>query len=204
MELWDDRSLIAKANNVVTWELGFVDGVNPRSLHIWCTWWTVGDESDGVVDGDIYYCDMIFLTWISKHKKKDLYAVHGSFLFMGVCHTTMEDLFMGPIIIFLSLHGKNFFFEFIDFPTQYFHALTISLQWISPQKGKLFFRLHGTFLANYYDGDSHIFYEFRQVFCYFLYAQLIHPTIYYLLVDVVTYRTSHLSRNNLPRYCLKL
>ena len=28
----------------------------------------VGDESDGVVDGDIYYHDMIFLTWISKYK----------------------------------------------------------------------------------------------------------------------------------------
>ena len=41
-----------------------------------------------------YYRDVIFLTWISKHKKGDLDAAYDSFLFMGVCHTTMEDLFM--------------------------------------------------------------------------------------------------------------
>ena len=42
--------------------------------------WQVEYESDGVVDGDIYYHDMIFLTWISKHKKKALHAKLGSFL----------------------------------------------------------------------------------------------------------------------------
>ena len=55
----------------------------------------VRDESDGVVDGDIYYYDMIFLNWISKNKKKALHVAHGSFLsihqgFMEIYHTTME------------------------------------------------------------------------------------------------------------------
>ena len=48
-----------------------------------------GGESDEVVDGDIYYRDVIFLTWISKHKKEDPYAAHDSFLFMRVCYATM-------------------------------------------------------------------------------------------------------------------
>ena len=72
-----------------------------------------GGESDGVMDGDIYYHDMIFLTWISKHKKKYLHAAYDSFLFMGVCHTTMEGLFMDLIIILLSVHGNNFFFHLL-------------------------------------------------------------------------------------------
>ena len=55
-----------------------------------------GGESDQVVDGNIYYIDMIFLTWISKHKKEGIHRAHCSFIFMGVCHTTMEDLFMDP------------------------------------------------------------------------------------------------------------
>ena len=59
------------------------------------------DESDGVVDGDIYYQGVIFLTWVSKHKKEDLHAAHGTFLFIGVCPTTMENLFMDPYIILL-------------------------------------------------------------------------------------------------------
>ena len=91
-----------------------------------------GDEKDGVVDGDIYYCDVFLLTWISKHKRKDLHTTHDSFLFMRVCHTTMESLFMDPIILLLSVHGKNIEFAFIDFLTQYFHSLTISIQCISP------------------------------------------------------------------------
>ena len=86
-----------------------------------------GGENDGVVDGIIYYRDMIFLTWISKHKKDDLHAAYDSFLFMGVCHTTMEDLFMYICIILLSTHGKNIAFAYIDYLTQYFHYLTISI-----------------------------------------------------------------------------
>ena len=86
-----------------------------------------GGESDEVVDGNIYYCDMFFLTWISKHKKEDPHAAHGSFLFMGVCQITMENLFMDPCIILLSVHGKNIVFASIDYLTQYLHSLTISV-----------------------------------------------------------------------------
>ena len=99
---------------------------------------------------------------------------------------------------------RIFFFSFIDFSIQYLHALTISLQCIALQRGKFFFRLHGPFLASYYDGYNHLLYDFGQFFGCFLYAQLIHSAIYYLLVYVMTYTTSHLSRNNLPCYFLKL
>ena len=84
-----------------------------------------GGENDGVVDGDIYYCDMLFLTWISKPKKEDSNAAYDSFLFMRICHTTMESLFSDPIIILLSVHGKNISFAFIDFLKQYLHTLII-------------------------------------------------------------------------------
>ena len=43
-----------------------------------------GGESDRVVDGNIYYRYMIFLTWVSKNKEEDVPTTHGSFLFMGV------------------------------------------------------------------------------------------------------------------------
>ena len=87
----------------------------------------IGDESDGVVDGDIYYHDMIFLTWIFKHNKKYFHVAHSSFFFMGVYHTTMEGSFMDLIIILLLLHGKNCVFSLIDYLTQDFHSLTISI-----------------------------------------------------------------------------
>jgi len=84
-----------------------------------------GGENDGVVYGFIYYCGMFFLTWISKHKKEDLHAAHGSFLFMGVCKTTMENLFMDPCIIFISAHGKNIIFASMDYLTKHLDTLTI-------------------------------------------------------------------------------
>ena len=51
----------------------------------------VGDESDGVVDREIYYHYMIFLTWISKHKKKYL---HGSMAYHygGLIHRSCYHL----------------------------------------------------------------------------------------------------------------
>ena len=76
-----------------------------------------GGDNDEVMDENIYYKDVIFLTWISKHKKGDLHAAHGSFLFMGVCHTTMEELFTYICIILLSTHGKNIIFASMDFLT---------------------------------------------------------------------------------------
>ena len=95
------------------------------------------------------------------------------------------------------------FFAFIDYLTQYLHSLTISIQCIAPQEGKPLFGLHGQFSANIYDEDSHTLYGFGQVLYYFLYSQLIYKSIYILLVDVMTYTTSSLLRNNLPCYFLK-
>ena len=75
-------------------------------------------KDDRVVDGDIYYGDMFFLTWASKHEKEDLHAAHSSFLFMDAYQTTMEDSFMDPCVILLPAYGKNFFFPIIDWLTQ--------------------------------------------------------------------------------------
>ena len=125
------------------------------------------------MDGDIYYCDMFFLVWISKHKRKELHAAHDSFLFMGVCITPMEDLFMDPCIILLSIHGKNLVFEFI-----YLHILTISMQCISPQEGKFFILLHGQHWAKLYDGDIHLLCGLGQVFYHCMYVHFMCPTIY--------------------------
>ena len=111
------------------------------------------------MDGNIYYIDMIFLTWISKHKKGDLPAAYDSFLFM-------EGLFMDPIIILLSIHGENIDFSFIDFLKHYLHTLTISIQCIAPQEGKLFIELHGQHWAKLYDGDNHILYGLGQLFSF--------------------------------------
>jgi len=35
--------------------------------------------------------DVLFLSWVSKHGEEDLHAELGSFLFMGVCQTIIED-----------------------------------------------------------------------------------------------------------------
>lgn len=52
-----------------------------------------GDESDGLMDGDIYYQDMIFLTWIFKHKKRDLHVALVGFLSMHLdaYHSLLEE-----------------------------------------------------------------------------------------------------------------
>ena len=122
------------------------------------------------MDGLICYCGMFSLNWIYRHEKGDFHAAYGSFLFIWVCHTTMEDSSMDLVTIFLSLHGKNSIFAFIDCSTQYLHALTISLQCIALQRGKFFFRLHGLFVASYYDGDNHLRYDLGQVCGYYLRA----------------------------------
>ena len=121
------------------------------------------------MDGDIYYCNMFFLTWISKPKKKGLHATHGSFLFMGVCQNTMEDLFMDPCIILLPVHGEKFVVESIDFLKKYLHALTISMQCIAPQECELSIWLHGQFWANLYDGDNHLSYDLGKVCFSYIY-----------------------------------
>ena len=86
-----------------------------------------GGEIDRVVDGLIGCCGMFSLTWMSKHKKEDFHGACDSFLFILVCHTTMEDSYMDLATILLPSHGKNYIFALIDFSTQYLYTLTISL-----------------------------------------------------------------------------
>ena len=145
---------------------------------------------------------MVFLTWISKYKEGDLHAAYGSFLFMGMCHTTMEESYIYICIILLSTHGKNIIFASMDYLTKYLDSLTIHIQCIAPQKGKLFIELHGQHWARWYDGDNHILYGLRQVLN-FMYDQLMYLAICYLSVDVMTYIIIHVTKNNLPCNFLK-
>ena len=147
---------------------------------------------------------MISLIWVSRHKGEDLHAAYELFLFIGICSITMESSPKDPVTFLLPLHGKNYVYAFTDCSIQYLHALTFSLQCISLQRGKFFFRLHGLFLASYHDGYNHLLYDLGQVCGYFLRDQLTYPAIYYLLVGVMTYIASHLSRGHLPYHCLKL
>ena len=64
-----------------------------------------GGDIGRVVDGLNCYYGMFSLTWISKHEKEDFHGACGSFLFIWVCHTTMEDSYMEFVTILLSLHG---------------------------------------------------------------------------------------------------
>ena len=135
----------------------------------------VGDDSDGVVVGDIYFHDMIFLTLISRHKKKDLHAAHDSFLssHMETYQTIMERFsweisLMDLITSFPTVHGKSCVFVIIYHLTKYFHSLAIYIQCIAPQEGKFLFGLHGLSKTKIYDGYSHFLYGFGQVLCYYL------------------------------------
>ena len=95
--------------------------------------------------------------------------------------------------------GEKFVFAFIDCLIQYLHTLTISMQCIAPQEGKLFIWLHGQFWAKLYDGDNHLLCGLGQELYHFMYVQL----MYYSLVYVITYIINHVLRNNLPCNFLK-
>lgn len=157
-----------------------------------------------MVDGLIGCCGILSLTWVSKNKKEDYHGVCDSLLFGLICHTTMEDSSMDLVTILLPSHVKNFVFALIDCSSLYLYTLTMSLQCISLQRGKLSFGLHGPSLASYYDGDSHLMYDPRQVYGCFLCAQLTYSSIYYLLVGVMAYTASHMLRDHLPYPFLKL
>ena len=163
-----------------------------------------GGEIDRVVDGLIGCYGMLSLTWMSKHKKEDFHGACDSLLFRLICHTTMEDSSMDIFTILLPSHGKNFVVALIDCSPLNLYTLTMSLQCIALQRGKVLFRLHGLFLASYYDGEKHLMYDPGQVYGCFLYAQLTYSAIYYFLVGVMTYKGRHLSRDNFPYHFLKL
>ena len=133
-----------------------------------------------MVDGDIYYCDVLFFTWVSKHEEEDLHAALGSFPFMGVCQTIIEDSFMGPCIFLLPTYGESFCL----------HPLTFFWQCIAPQEGKLFIELHILHWAKLYDGDSHFLCGLGKRCFSYMYVHLIHMI-------------NHVTRNNFPCILLK-
>ena len=118
-----------------------------------------GGEKDEVEDGVIYYYATFFLTWIPKYEKKDLLAAPSSFLFMGACQKNMEGSFMDPYIILISAYGKKYFFTLADL-----YTLTIILQCMALQEGKLIRLLHGQNWAKLYDGGNHILHGLWQMF----------------------------------------
>ena len=98
----------------------------------------------------------------------------------------------------LTMHGKKCIFVLIDHFTKYLDSLTIYVQRISPQEGKIIFGFHSHSRTNIYDGDSPSLHGFGQIWCYSCYDQLIYNTIYYFLVDEETCTTSKLLEDNIP------
>ena len=152
-----------------------------------------GGDDDRVVDRDIYHYDIFFLTWISKHVEDYFLAAHGSFFFIA-CQNTMEDSFIDPCIILLLAYGKNFVSTFIDF-----HTLTVTLQCIASQEGKLVTLLHDHYWANLYDGGSHLLCGLGKMFYHHMYVQLMHSNMYHMETCMI----NHVKRNIFPCTFLK-
>lgn len=92
------------------------------------------EQRGGNDDRDIY--GIFFLTWVFKHKEDYLFAAHGSFFFIA-CQNTMKDSCMDPCTILLPAYGEKLVYTFIDL-----HTLTILMQCIASQEGKLVKLLH--------------------------------------------------------------
>ena len=103
----------------------------------------------------------------------------------------------------LTMHGKKCIFVLICNFTKYLHSLTIYVQCISPQEGKIIFWFHGHSRTNIYDGDSPYLHGFGKMWCYYCYSQLIYSSIYYFLVDEKKCTGSNLLGDNLPHDVLK-
>ena len=155
---------------------------------------------------EILVCSKIMEDVFDKdHVKEMSYELAGAYLHRPeMMFLQGMDLFMYSCITLLLAHGENFVFESIDYVTQYFHLLTIVIQCISPQEGKLFIELHDQQWARMYDGDNHLLYSHGKVLYYFMYVHLMYRTIYYSLVDDMIHSTNHLSKHHLPYYFLKL
>ena len=105
------------------------------------------------------------------HVKQLSYELAGAYLHRPTALFLWSvDLFMDSCITLPSVYGETIVFAFIDYLTQYLHLLTIIIQCIYPQEGKFIVDPHKQNFANYYDGDSHPFYNHGQVFDYLLYA----------------------------------
>ena len=152
-----------------------------------------GGEEDEVVDGDIYYCDVLFLSWVSKHEGEDLQAALGSFLFIEVYQTIMEVPFMDPYIFLLPTYGESFVFAI-----QNLHARTIPWQCIAPQVSKLLIFLHNQCWAKLYDGGSHLLCGLGKVCFTCMYDQPLYLIIHSSSTIMVTYITIHISKSNFP------
>ena len=103
----------------------------------------------------------------------------------------------------LTMHAKKCISVLIDHFINYFHLLTIYVQCIDPQEGKLIFGFHGQSRTKICDGDIPSLHDFGKMWCYSCCAQFIYNVIYYLIVDEKTCTTSNLLGDNLPHYVLK-
>ena len=70
----------------------------------------------------------------------------------------------------LIMHGKKCIYVLIDHFMKYFHYLTIYVQCIVPQEGKIIFGFHGHYRTNMCDGDNPSSHDPGQVWCYYYYS----------------------------------
>ena len=88
---------------------------------------------------------------------------------------------MDPRTILLPAYGEKLVYTFIDL-----HTLTILMQCIASQEGKLVKFLHELYWANLHDGGSHIFCGLGKMFYHQMYVQLL------------TCMINHVKRNIFP------
>lgn len=98
---------------------------------------------------------------------------------------------MDPCTIFLPAYGDNFSYTFIDL-----HTLTILMQCIASQGGKLVILLHELYWANLHDGGNHLFCGLGKMFYHHMYVHLVHYIMYHM-------KTCIINRNIFPCTLIK-
>ena len=75
----------------------------------------------------------------------------------------MKDSCMDPCTILIPEYGEKLVYTFIDL-----HTLTILMQCIASQEGKLVTLLHELYWANIHDGGIHLFCGHGKIFYHHL------------------------------------
>ena len=79
------------------------------------------------------------------------------------------------------------------------HTLTILMQCIASQEGKLVILLHEFYWANLHDGGSHLFFGLGKMFNHHMYVHFLHYNMYHMKACMI----NHVDRNILPCTFLK-
>ena len=103
----------------------------------------------------------------------------------------------------LTMHGKKYISVLVDYSIEYLYFLTIYEQCIAPQKSKSIFGFQGHFRANVCNDSSPSIHDFGQVYCYFIYVQLIDIDAYFPMLGEKTYTSCNFLQDHLPYDILK-